>query len=175
MAYKQNLLQRYHKNHTENQVDNNEIHEKFSRLEQHIQHIKEEINLKTNFTIRANKLEQVFNTIKIGINVIMDDLKLMGNLRKTLMNEIKQLEQCIHGNTLILQDQGKLMAEKTKKFNNNHSISPDLIMKRDVDSSAVKCNSRDGLNGKYWKSSKYRQQNKKPTKKRKKYCNSCEF
>ena len=105
MAYKSLILKRYQNSVEENDpmTLNHELfivmHNKFSKLEEHIQKIKQEIHIKSSFINRTNKFEQMFLTVKTGIQFLMEDLKKILILRDSANGEMTAMQERVQEQT----------------------------------------------------------------------------
>lgn len=150
MAYKQQILLRYqqdiHNDSTQkfDQELYNTMQEKFCNLEYYVQQLKYEINLKTSFVVRLSKLEQMFLTVKTGVQFLMDDLVRLPKLRKARslkkLSEVKKIEELMK-TSLVLQKTKKQILSIEKNVANKKRLKN--YPKEDK-------NLVSHLNGKFW-------------------------
>ena len=149
MAYKHLILIRYQQeisNDSAQEFDQElytTMQKKFCNLEYYIQQLKDEINLKTSFVVRLSKLEQMFLTVKTGIQFLMDDLVRLTKLRKARnlkkLSEVKKIEELMKTSSFL---------QKTKKqiFN----IEKNVNKKRLKNYAKEDTKLVSYLNGKFW-------------------------
>ena len=124
------------------------IKEKFMYLEGIINAIKKELTNK-NLSNRLNKIEAMFACVSTTMQIVIEDLQLLGSIRKSMKNEVTILQQCINANLVILSHKEKLIAKASSKFTSNNEKKRIRISHPYI-----------GLNGSYWKTNNFERNRK---------------
>jgi len=148
MAHKHKILQRYNNEEYENTFDSfhqrasQGMQSKFSKMEDHIQRLKRELNLKDSMTKRATILEDMFIAVRNGVYGLMEDLLLLVKLRRIATSEVNALKECIDLHEKIIQKKKELIGLYENHPSTKSQAKNDGIEEKKAIS---------GLNGNYWR------------------------